>query len=243
MKLPKRLEPEILKDSIVQLLFSSDVPPELLLGRFHELFKHSYNFLGSPFRSDTNRQSAKGLLVQPLSQGYFLDASKRVKVNLNPESITFNCNNSSYSGWDNYYPVIESTVKGLFESHLIKFVTRVGCRYVTQFENTDLMQSLNISYTMTVPKLKLDSSVLKSEFSDNDLKFIITLVNNAMIVDETTKRPSINSFLDIDVIKLHEGLRVVDEVLSYVNITHERERELFYSFLKPDFLSSLNPSY
>ena len=129
MKIPRKITPDHLKDSIVQILFEPLSAPELVLGLFHNAFSQELNFISG----NTSRQSKKQIVLETSQQGYFIDSSENIKIIVTDKSITFN-SLKDYCGWASFYDLIGTVIKRLLEKKIIYKINRIGVRFISQFD-------------------------------------------------------------------------------------------------------------
>ncbi len=243
MKIPKKINPDNLKDSIVQVLFNTGIPPELVLGTFNHNLSDNFNFVAaSPKRREVKVTETAGLLIDQFERGYFLDKSGQIKVDVGANGIVFN-SLKNYIGWGNYFPIIVSSIKKLFEISLIKDVSRIGIRYISQFDNVSLIDNLRMNLEIDIPNKNLEATQIRSEYLDDNFRVILTLINKINKVPGTAKQDSNTSIIDIDVIQLGKSLTDADSVLENIDKGHQKQKETFFALLKPDFLETLHPEY
>lgn len=239
MKIPKRITPDHLKHTIVQLIYDSAVHPELSMGIFAHEFKNIFSFVSS-IAVKTRVDDKTNLVENTIQRGYFLDISERVKVDVTGTSIVFN-SQSDYIGWDAYFQIITQSVEKLFACKMISRITRIGIRYVSEFSDVDLTQNIQLSLLLpSVGQEKLFSQI-RTEFQEDPFKVILTLINNQPPAD--VQNDPLISIIDIDVIQFFNDLTDPNHTLEQIDLGHQKQKTTFFSMLKPDFLNSLNPEY
>ena len=155
MKIPRKITPDCLKDTIVQILFESEYSPELILGLFQTHFSEDFKFIGNTI--SPNREGKK-YIIKESQQGYFVDNSENIKINITSNQITFN-SLSHYQGWSKFYSIIQLVVKGLVERKIIVKVNRVGIRYISQFDNISIFDKTKINIDTPY-----DNDLVQSQF-------------------------------------------------------------------------------
>ena len=243
MKIPKRINPDNLKDSIVQVLFNPGIAPELVLGSFNYILSDTFKFIAaSPKRREVKVSETEGLIIDQLERGFFIDKTEKVKVDVSATAIVFNLY-KKYVGWEIYFPIIQSTIGELFDSNIIKEVNRVGIRYISQFDNISLIDNLHMSLAINIPNKNLEATQVRSEYRDDSFRVILTLINKINSAQPAKNESSNTSIIDIDVIQLGNNLHTTGSVLECIEKGHKKQKETFFALLKPDFLESLHPEY
>jgi uncharacterized protein (TIGR04255 family) len=197
------------------------------------------NFPGLPF------YQVPGITFNIGSQPVFYN--EHVSIRLAPNSVIFGCLNNKYIGWDSYNAEIKKVLKTFAGTGHITTWTRLGIRYVSEYLNKDLRECTKFDFTFGLPEVQSVSTAFRSEFEYKDAKVILNL-NNKM--PSIRQQPADNSaqivqtsIIDLDVIK--EPLTIVDfgELMQAINNVHDLEKELFFSLLTEEFLTTLNPVY
>jgi uncharacterized protein (TIGR04255 family) len=243
MKIPTKISPDNLKDTIVQIIFNPACPPELVLGKFENSFIDQFEFKGGkPSKREIKIGEGNKINIDEFQGGYFLDKSGNIKISVGPNNLIFN-KTDIYIGWIKYLNVISDTLFGSFENGIIDEITRIGVRYISQFDNIDIFSNLNMTLNIEIPNKNLDMTQFRSEFNYENSKVILTLLNRFVTKSIETDKNKIFSIIDIDVIRLFDSLKSSFEAISIIEENHKIQKETFFKLLKSDFLKSLNPIY
>lgn len=233
MKIPRKIAPDNLKDTIVQIRFEPKCSPELVLGNFNNVFKKSLKFISEGITRHGNNQ----VVIEKATSGYFVDLEEKVKINVSYDNITFN-SLSDYYGWDNYFPLIEQVITGVVENNIIEKLKRIGVRYISQYDDLSIFDKLKMELSFAL-NTDLSSSQFRTEFYSDEFKIILTLLN--LISNPSNDKNT--SVIDIDVIKLSNEIPVSNTISECIDQGHSKQKEIFFSLLKDDFLKTLNPEY
>ena len=91
MKIPQKITPDCLKDTIVQIVFNPICEPELVLGRFEQALNKTLVFRGAkPGKKEIKLPEGQEVVLEQIKGGYFLDKTGKIKVNVDPRTIVFN---------------------------------------------------------------------------------------------------------------------------------------------------------
>lgn len=239
MKIPRKISPDNLRDTIVQVLFNTCLSQELILGEYNNALSNFFKFIGTPTKQQPAILSSnQKIVLENVGRGYFLDHSERVKIDVRPEGISFNCY-KQYIGWDEYFGIISLTLKILYDKGWVSEINRIGLRYISEFENVSLTKSLNLHLEVSLPNKSLDNTQVRSEYVDEEFKAIVTLINGVPKPQSDAKV----SIIDIDIIKLDNEIISLNNLLNIIERAHFKQKTTFFSLLKSDFLDSLNPVY
>jgi uncharacterized protein (TIGR04255 family) len=248
MKLPRKIYPDNLKDTIIEVRYTSKLPYQAIIGIFYSALIEKYTFTNRPIE----KQQVAQLRTLPeipkeitLTLGSInLFYNENIKIQLQPQSIIFNCFDK-YIGWDDYKKEIQFVLDKIISTKSIDTFIRVGVRYITQYQETDLRNCVKFQFTFGMPEIKSNSYSFRTEFVMDEFRIILNLNNNILSLKQrrdidTTVTPI--SIIDIDVF---QAIPVSDQsdIFSYIEKTHLREKELFFNLLQEDFLNSLKPEY
>lgn len=247
MKIPRKITPDNIKDSIIQIVFVPACPAELVIGRFEQNLKDLFEFkAGAPTSKQTLRLPDGNELTigqyagNAAPGGFFVDRGNVVKVSVTPNTVVFNAL-KNYPGWSTMFPIIRDTIVHLLKYGIAESVQRVGVRYISQFEDIAIFENLKMSLALEIGNKSFLATQLKSEFDEDEFKVILNLLNNYLRKDgEKEKKFSI---VDIDVIRIFNSSRNIDDIVGLVDKAHSKQKATFFSLLSDKFLNSLNPEY
>lgn len=239
-KIPKQID-DRLKDAIVNIEFVPSVPPETVIGYFHNALRdelsiappqNKFNFLNNSVTFET-------------SQSYFITKNGPFRIDVTGQGITFNLL-GSYTGWHDYFPVVGKNLKSLFDLNIIQEVTRVSIRYINQFDNVRIYE--HIQGNISIGSIPDNSrGQMRVEFQKNQFSVITTIVNgySAATLNLGLNPDTEFSLIDVDVIKLFPPKTKLsyEEVISTLESAHDTEKDCFFSLLKEEFIQTLNPIY
>lgn len=239
MKIPIKITPDHIRDSIVQVFFESEIPYIPSIGYFHSyLLKMGYDYTSSQIKQSKSNEIDLSFLNH-----LFVSNSKGIKLNVHPNgSLIFNCI-SSYPGWSIYSAEIERVIAKLIEVGLIKSVTRIGVRYTSEFPDINILENINFTCTTNITEEKILNGKFNLEIQDNECRVILNIVSNAPVVPFVNNTGNSISLIDIDVIIESFKLSVMQEIMKVINNLHQKQKENFFALLKEDFLETLNPIY
>ncbi|AQG81015.1 TIGR04255 family protein [Spirosoma montaniterrae] len=242
MKLPRKID-DRLKDAIVNIQFVPGVPAETVLGYAHAHLNTLFDTVtADPFPAFSLQ--ANSLMIDQRSV-YFLSKDRKVRIDINGQSITFNVN-QGYPGWAEYRNVIADCLNALGAGNVIKQFTRLGIRYISQFDDVQIADSINIDLAIrSVPAERRGQ--IRVEFVHQGFQVIVTLVDRypTEVRSPLPSAPGFFSLVDIDVIKFYATERPIDQqtLLTDIDTAHHEQKVLFFELLKDSFLQTLNPQY
>ena len=233
MKIPRKINPDNLKNSIVQIIIIPACSPELLLGYTSQALSGYFKFIvGGPYPELPKME--KGIVVfQPLEQGYFISEDNKFKLNVTGNQLVFNQQNF-YSGWEEYFNCINKTLELLFTNNIIKSVSRIGVRYISEFPAVNVFGSTTVKVNFgTLSDFKIDATQFRTEYEEEHYRVIVTLINRLN-----------TAVIDVDVIQnFKESSNDIKVITETIHQGHTKQKEIFFGLLTREFLETLNPEY
>jgi uncharacterized protein (TIGR04255 family) len=247
MSLPKKLNPDTLKDTLIEIRYMQGIPQELMLGFVSGILQPlGYQYLPVPNQNinialNNNQQIAFGLGSD--SGGFFLKDD--VRIQFVADQIIFNCLADKYVGWEKYFQVISDIISDLFDKEVIKDFNRVSIRYISEFKNIDIYQVIKGTIDISEAGLKLDNSILRLVDESDNFKTYVTLTNKAKRISLSPQAPKIieASLIDVNVYEKFNPVSDLDMLKNKLNRIHTKQKEVFFGLISNDFLDKLNPEY
>jgi uncharacterized protein (TIGR04255 family) len=247
MSLPKKLNPDNLKDTLVEIRYAQGIPPELMLGFVSSiLVPLGYRYSPVPNQNinialNNNQQIAFG--VGSNNGGFFIKDDVRIQFIAN--QIVFNCLADKYVGWEKYSQIISAIMSDLFDKKAVKDFNRISIRYISEFKNIDIYQGIKGTIDISNAGLKLDNSILRLVDESDNLKTYMTLTNKAKRISQSPQGQEIieASLIDINVYENFNPLSDLGILMNKLNQIHTKQKEVFFGLINNDFLDKLNPEY
>ena len=238
MRLPKKISPDSLVDAIIEVKYEANRPFEVLLGIFFEALDETYFYTNRPIKP-----AAPGTFIAGTISLFYND---KISIQVFPGALAFSSLNK-YIGWEDYYPAIEKALNTLHSTGNIAKFTRVGIRYITEYVNKDLKDSIKFEFSFGWPEISSLLTTFRTEFMYSESKVILTLHNKLPVLKQlaVNAQPEIvlTSIIDIDVIKEPLSIEKLTEIHEVINNGHQKVKEVFFGMLREDFLKTLNPEY
>jgi len=244
MKIPKKITPDRIRDSFVEVRYESAIPFEAAVGVFYKAVEKHFQYSNRPLgERQFPISGAPGQQEITVSLGGLnLFHNDKIKIQLQRNSIVFNCL-EKYLGWDDYKSQIQQVMNLAHEFMEIRSYSRLGIRYVSEYPNQDIGKCVKFDFTFGMPEIKSDSFFFRSEFKSGDYNVILQLSNKLPIVKEIGIAPIPISIIDLDVISTQIRSRNPIDLMNDLDLLHAREKEIFFTLLREDFLTSLKPEY
>ncbi len=238
MRVPKKIFPDRLKDAIVEIHYANFLPLELIPGVIFHLLDDTYTYASAPLHLD--KKVFSSYYPHTSSSIIFND---NIKVLLRRNSFIFNFLNT-YIGWDEYSKEIRKFIKAIIEARKepIEF-NRASVRYISEYPDLDLEEGFKFEFTYGMPHIQSDKFTIRSEFSQDDMLIFLNLQNSIELTKQDEDKSASISIVDIDVLKEDFKTSDLTELLKIITSVHDKQKEIFFSIIKEDFLKTLKPEY
>jgi len=234
-KIPKKITPDRIKESLVHIGCESPFNFPVSVGYFHSLFLDA----GYTHQANSGPRDRHQIFLH-----YFFHEKKGVSVVITPQGVTFNCI-EKYIGWSVFGEEIVNLITRLFEKNVILRIHQVGIRYVSEFPGSDLFENLDFSVSSSVFSDNNRPGRVCLEKVEDDYKIIINLIITEYLrpFTKAAKSSSELSIIDVDVIRKNLNIEGTADFEKLLNEAHQKEKQIFFSLLNNDFLTTLNPEY
>lgn len=238
MNLPARIDPCPILETILEVRFSSDEIIETIFGLFKRELKSDFpNYERLPIMDfpEVIRINEPNLKFQP----YYKFKNNSWDINLGPNVLTI-IKKNSYCGWDEFSDFTSSIFLKLKSIDVIKSIDRLGLRYINFFE-TNIYNNIDVNISLGSDDWTVDETFIKRVFDKDNHKVILQLGNKSTLNKGNTE--IYGSILDIDILFNLNGTTFLDNPQGFLNVSHNIEKEIFFSLLKDDYIKTLNPVY
>jgi uncharacterized protein (TIGR04255 family) len=249
MHLPKKITPDNIKEAVIEVKYFSKLPFEVLVGLFFDALDNTYTYTNRPLQSPLITPTLQPNAGQEITfkiGNLSLFYNSKISIQVTPNGFVFTCLNQ-YIGWDDYFPEIQKALKQIETSNQVAKWTRVGVRYISEYEKTDLKDRIKFNFSFGLPQVQSETTAFRGEFNYNNSRVILNLNNRVPVITQkqSSKQPEIvlTSIIDIDVIRDNLEISNLDELLKVIETNHIYEKEVYFGMLTDEFLNSLNPQY
>lgn len=234
-RLPKKITPDALLETYVEVHYTTKSPAEVAFGKFYGALTRDFEYLRPPAHL---LNSALGGQIQaqdePLFRGHGIQFRLR-------EGFVGVSSSAEYLGWSTYRQRLGQVLRHLADTGEITAFTRVGLRYINALPWRPANEQLLVQLPTLPSGLTLEQFRYRAQLRTDDGYQV-----NLMLSDDqrVAGREGPQSLFDLDIIWEHEPLVTLPEVVAKLDETHEREKEIFFGLLNPDYVvASLNPEY
>jgi uncharacterized protein (TIGR04255 family) len=231
MTVPRKITPDYLKDTIVEIRYSSAVSSELMLGTVSNLLSPD----GFTYTPDPN--------IAGNGNGFFVKDKIRIQIPLPENIIIFNCIEDNYIGWDLYVLEIISVIEKLSEAEIIKSFNRTSIRYISEFRNIEIFKNIKGAINVDESGLKLENAILRLTDETDNTKTFVTVTNKGKRVLPQTREIINSSLVDINVFESFNPISDVNILKEKLEQLHRKQKETFFCLISDEFFQTLNPEY
>lgn len=234
-KVPIKISPCPIIESVVELKFESKTPPMVIPGIVYDKLKGTFPILEKlpvmEFPSAI-RDNDPNFKYSP----YFRMRNKDFIVQIGPRCFSVLCP-KEYKGWTLFKKQIEEVFQVINGLKIIDQPIRLGVRYINFFDNKNIFEKIKIKLELASYKLIGDDikNVVHTELVVGNFRSVIQLANNATL-NSTEK----GSTVDID-ISTDDTSIILKDFVDIVEKAHETEKKIFFGVLKEDFINEYSP--
>ncbi|HFS67155.1 MAG TPA: TIGR04255 family protein [Flavobacteriia bacterium] len=237
LKIPKRITPDPILESVVELRFNTTLPSEAIFGLLYNKLKTDfpkYEKLPILQLPEAVRTQDKALEFTPHYK--FLNGNFQINVGAKVISIV---HPKPYKGWEVYFQVIVKIIEDLEDLNFIENITRIGVRYVDFFDKTNIFKHLQ--FKIEDFPFTIDQSSFSTTFEFDKFRTNLQVSNASQIAINGIQYNG--SIFDSDTYDEIDVIFSKDDVLARISEAHEVEKKVFFNLVTDSFIESLNPEY
>jgi uncharacterized protein (TIGR04255 family) len=229
LKLPKKISPNPLISSTIEVRFVSDISSEEAFEAISKVLKKDFPQLKKrdiPEKKDTPE-------LEYLAK--YILSNDDYHIFIDNNIIAFE-NIGEYHLWDNYYPIVKENLLKISEVITINEIKGIGLRYISFFKEIDtLSECFNFKFESPLLGYKLDNEFFRTQLCKNDVNITLHLVRNAEIIKNEISDKG--TLIDIDVTQSSNlSSSIGNDLFDIIQTLHQEEKTLFFSILNEDFL-------
>lgn len=234
MTLPKAINPCPILDALFEIRFTTNIHSSAVFGMV-------YNILQTEFPKVENLpilqlpESVRATDPSFKFKPHYRISNERFVTQIGPNVITIS-SFPEYTGWDEFSRQIFNILKKIEEVGIVNLVTRIGIRYINFFDN-DIFKDIDLQISIGDSAITYKNTIVRTEIEQDSFKSSLQVANNA------NHNNKLGSIIDIDTFtetNLKDFFAIKEELISD---GHKKEKELFFSLLKENFIKTLNPTY
>jgi len=239
-KIPKSISPTPIISASIEIKFNLNCPNEAVFGKFYDILKDKYNkYTKYPITNIPEQIRVQDGLVETPYYRFYNDFAFSVLVAPKLFVFVYTKNESqNYPGWSEFiYDEVTELYERLFALDIVKDVYRLGIRYNDFFKDINIFEhtTLNLVDSQNKRLDEIPTQIIQTKKIKNTINNI-AISNNALVNKDKGSMIDIDTFL-IDLKDFQKNYK------TYLQESHQINKELFYSVLKDDFILTLNPKY
>lgn len=235
---PVKITPCPIYEAIVELRFESSLPEEVIPGLLYPAFKDKYPTIEKmPILElpPAIRDGDPNLIYSP----HFRFKRQNMIVNVGPRVFSVACPHP-YVGWEEYFAEIQEAFKMAIKIGLINKAVRLGVRYINFFKGVDVFKELKVEVGFNSNSIIGNKNNLRTEINEGNFVNVVHIANNANIIFQNKNLNG--SIIDIDIVN-NDGPSLLRDLPVLMGEAHNKEKLIFFSLLKDEFLKTMNPEY
>lgn len=234
MNLPKNINPCPIVDALLEVRFTSNINANAVFGLIYSVLQKDFQKVETlPILQlpDTVRTSDPNLKYKP----YYKISNENLVIQIGPDVISIS-SFPEYLGWKLFSTIIFDVLTKIENVGIINVIERVGIRYINFFE-TNIFEKVNLKVCIGTDDILYKNTIIRTEIEQEEFSSTLQVANNVII------NGKLGSIIDIDTFATKNLDNFFSRKTEHLNAGHLKEKELFYSLLKPEFLNTLNPTY
>lgn len=237
--LPKKISPCPIIEATIELRFSSAILPDAIFGIIYQEFKDEFSGKAGKLPILQLPEAIRSIDPSLKYQPYYKLVAGNLIFQIGPRVASLS-NVNDYVGWETFSKKIKDTFSKLQTLKIIKSVERLGIRYINFFKE-DIFNNINVSIVLNGKPLETLKTTLKAEIQEDNFINVLQIANRARVkVQDGTLTGSV---IDINTISKDIEGSFFEGMESLLEKGHNFEKVLFFSLLKKEFLSALNPEF
>ena len=235
MNLPITITPCPIKDALLEIRFSTKLNHNAVFGVIYNAlrldFPNKVESLPILQLPEALRAADPNFRYKP----HYKISNDTIVVQIGPDVLSIS-SFPKYIGWEAFSKKIISIIDKVEKLNIIETVNRLGIRYINFFE-TDIFNEINLKICIQEKNINYKNTVIRTEIAHADFNSTLQIANNAF------SQAISGSIIDIDTFKETGLADFFKQKETIISNGHTKEKELFFSLLKKEFLTSLNPEY
>lgn len=239
-RLPKKIDPCPIVDSLFEVRFVSNVPSQAVLGMVYQKLRPEFpgvTTLPLAAMPEATIQANPTLLFQA---HYRLEGERFVML-VGPRSVSVAIK-GAYPGWNAMFPKFIEIIDKVLQTELIANPGRFGLRYINFFPR-DVLSRLVLSFSIQNQSISGRETFFKTILDWNTLKVILQVGKDVLVTNNVTGQVATGSVIDIDCFTTPNNSTLDRQIREFLEVAHTAEKQLFFGLLNPDFLDEFHPEY
>lgn len=244
--LPKSIEKCPIVEVILEVRFEPNIMDDAIIGLIHNELKNDYPkverlpILQIPeqiLTNDPNLRYRPRYALKPKNS----ENDICFNIQVGPRVITL-VNLNQYVGWDSFFSESKKMIGHVQTTNVVKSVRRLGLRYINFLPQIDIFEKSNLTIQLNNDALNTEQKTIDLKIKESNFFANLKLANNGELT--SNQGTQTGSLFDIDVFQDFEGEGTqLEKVVPQIKNAHDIEKNAFFSYLKHDFIETLQPKY
>jgi uncharacterized protein (TIGR04255 family) len=252
LALPKKISPNPIFSSAIEIKFSANLKSEEVLNKFFPLLSKEFPNNQTKIIRNQDKQGLSGQsgYSGSVSESYVFTNDEYL-IGVSKNLIMFD-HMGEYTFWDNYYAFIKKYIKIIGDNLDIKSIERVGVRYVNVFDEnvykTPMKDIINPLVGFSHEEYSQIFPFLECKMKKNDISLKLRFYNKSEVTKSLSTLINIKKVggvIDVDSYS-DQNLPSTfgDEFITLIDTLHtEGKKLIFNTLLKHDFIQTLTPEF
>jgi len=230
---PKKITPNPLVSSTVEIRFKTDKDSSVV-------FKSFYESLTEIFPKVETTSFPKDLRAKNPELRYYPDyilSNENYSLSFNEYFLGFE-NITEYQLWENYSKELRQIIELIFKTNVIQEIERIGVRFQSAFNVEDFSSIINSKPSIEIRDFDENFLSYTTQMKYNEFDMLLRLKKDVTESGFNNSEQQ-GHIIDIDVFISDDVDKT--QVFSKVDLAHTLLKKLFFDLLKEDFVKSLNP--
>jgi uncharacterized protein (TIGR04255 family) len=238
IKLPKKITPCPIIDSVIELRFQSSVEPGAVFGIVYNAFKSEYPtvekmpILNLPEEIRLKDEKIKYNPWYRLRNGGFILGVGARELHLGKAG--------EYAGWEKFSKRMYHVVKTIKDIDVVSKIERVALRYINFF-GFDIFDKIKLVVSHDKKNVTENETLVRTVIPGERFRSRLVVTNKTSVTVEGKVMEG--SVVDIDTFCNTDLDNFFDNAIHIIEEGHIEEKTVFFSLLREDFLQTLNPEY
>lgn len=237
MKLPHSIAPCPIVETIFEVRFGTSTPADAVFGLVYHALRAEMpkvELLAIGTLPPAMRQADAGMAYQP----HHRLTGGPLTALIGPRVVALAWT-GDYPGWEKFADFVRNAFKKVEQEGLIDTTERLGLRYISLFPG-DVLPKLALDLTLNGRPLVGRGTSVRTLLERSGCQCLLHVGKDMALAGNPQKGGTI---IDIDAHLDASSGAPLPEVPSFLETAHFAEKELFFSLLRADFLSTLSPVY
>lgn len=238
-KIPKKITPCNISNSICELRFNSSIPGDAIFGIIYTAFREEFSVVE---KLPILELPASVREHDPALEfvGQYRIKSEKFLIQIGPKMVSLSVV-GDYVGWLVFKEKLVEIFNKIESLGVYSYdqVTRLGLRYINIYPEMDILKNSRVTLKLDEDDLLNNSINLFVEIPSDKATMQLRVVNSASMTTNDNKVIS-GSIIDIDVALDPRDFDSYEQMTEYA---HDAEKKLFFSTLSKEYISTLNPEY